>query len=260
MQDVFYHYLLSMLLVFTRIVSFMSAPISPLWGGRMIRRQTKIGLALLMTFLIAPHVPIPEKFSGSFVTILILVAYQVIVGVIIGYVSYTWFAAIEFGGGVIDIQMGLSSAASQDPLTKGPANMIRRLLLYFSLLLYLTMDGHHVMLMAVVKTFDVVPLTGPKFTSAFIFEVVALTGKMLFIGTIISLPVLGALFTVQVAMGIMAKVAPQMNVFMLSFPLNIMVSLILLAATIPIYAQVFQELLATGPEDTMQILKTMVPQ
>jgi flagellar biosynthesis protein FliR len=165
----------------------------------------------------------------------------------------------QFGGETMDVQTGLSSAATYDPSSKGTINLIRRLVFYMAMIAYLMMNGHHVLIKAVVKSFDIVPLTGVRFSDTLVTELIRLTGQVLYVGVQIALPVVAALFMIQIALGIMAKVAPQMNVFMLSFPLNILVGLSIMTSSMPIFYQRLKPLFEQNFNDIITALQQIIP-
>jgi flagellar biosynthetic protein FliR len=169
-------------------------------------------------------------------------------------------ACAQFGGEMLDIQLGLSSAAASDPSSKGTINLIRRLQFYLAMTLYLIFDGHHILMKAAAKSFDIIPLTGTRFSGKLIEELIMLSGKIFYIGVQIALPAMGALFMVQIALGVMARVAPQMNVFMMSFPLNILVGLTILIATIPILARYYGRLFEYNNDWLIRVMQLLIPQ
>lgn len=217
------------LLIFTRIITFFIQ--APIWGSKHFPKQILIGMAACLSVILYPSIPIPENFPDSMGNYVLAILSQILVGLIIGYIAYIVLAAVEFAGQMIDIQMGISIAASFDPALKGSSNMLRRFEFYLAMLLYLFMGWHHFLIKALFKTYEVIPLTGLNFSGKLILELIQVTAALIIIGLKIAGPVLAALFIIQVALGMLARAAPQMNVFMLSFPLNIFVGLAILKVT-----------------------------
>jgi len=244
-------------LVFARILGFIVQ--SPIWGSKHINSKVKVGFIAVFAMVIFPHVPLPEAMPGGPIVYILLIFTQISIGLVIGWVAFLAMATAQFGGELLDVQMGLSSAAANDPSSKGTINLIRRLQFYVAMILYLIIDGHHVLLKAVARSFEIIPLTGTRFSGTLISELIRMSSRIFYVGVQIALPALGALFMVQIALGIMARVAPQMNVFMLSFPLNIMVGLTLLGATIPVMGQVYTELFIQNKEFILTALKLLIP-
>ncbi len=256
-EDRLFLFFMSFLLCLARTIGFFVQ--APIWGSNHINKQVKVGLSAGVAIVIFPYIPIPDALPGGPFTFILLVASQITVGLVIGFVAFIPMAMAQFGGELMDIQMGLSSAAANDPSSKGTINLIRRLKFYIAMIVYLILNGHHVLLDAIARSFEIVPLTGVRFSSILITELIRITSELLYVGVQIGLPVLGALFMIQIALGIMAKVAPQMNVFMLSFPLNILMGLTILVSSIPLFVARLKPLFSRNFNDVVTAIRMIVP-
>ncbi|MBM3461340.1 MAG: flagellar biosynthetic protein FliR [Armatimonadetes bacterium] len=230
------------LLIFVRIIGYFVQ--APIFGSHHVPKQVLAGFAALLAIVLYPIVPVPPEMFGigaelhytHYAALVPLIFSQFVVGLTIGYISFIIMAAVQFGAELLDVQMGLSVAASFDP-GQGSVNMIRRMMFYIAMILYLLMNGHVKQLEALRYSFDVIPLTGVTITPRLIEMLAEKTGLIFTIGLQISAPVVAALFITQVGLGLLARVAPQMNVFMLSFPLNIMIGLSLLSASLLLFSE-----------------------
>jgi len=184
---------------------------------------------------------------------------QLAIGLVIGYISFIVMAIMQYAGEVLDTQMGLSVAASFDPASRGAVNMIRRFEFYLAMILYLIMDGHHQLLDALHKSFIAIPVSDFHMGDHLIWHLARTTGGIFEIGIQIAAPVLAALFITQVALGLLARVAPQMNVFMLSFPLNIAIGLGLLATSLILFPTILRNLFDANYGQTLEAIKYMMP-
>lgn len=226
------------LLIFVRMVGFFVQ--APIWGSRHIPRNALSGTAAVFAVVLFPAVPVPKGMltlgdrlmGGDVAPFISYIFTQFVVGLMIGYMSFLIMAAVQFGAEILDVQMGLSVAASFDPASHGSVNMIRRWAFYLAMVLYLLMNGHHKALEAMRYSYAVIPLDGISFSGKMLDDVIVKTGLIFTLGLQISAPVVASLFITQVALGLLARVAPQMNVFMLSFPLNIMIGLTLLSSSL----------------------------
>lgn len=219
------------LLAFVRIaLIFRQAPIL---GTNHLKGQVKAGIAALLTLVVAPNLAVPDDFPTEPRAYLICLLSQVCVGLALGFVSYLVMAAAQFGGEMMDIQMGLSAAATMDPASGGTSKLIMRLNFYIAMLLYLQVDGHHQLIKAIYDSFDIVPVTTFHYNAQLNDLFIDHSGDIFIIGLQIAAPPLAALFITQIAMGLLARVAPQMNVFMLSFPLNIGIGMMMLSVGLP---------------------------
>ncbi len=248
MTDEFYSVFGTALLAFVRIaLIFRQAPIL---GSNHLKPQLKVGLAAMLTIVAVPNLVVPDNFPSEIRGFIMALLGQIVVGLAIGFVSYLVMAAAQFGGEMMDIQMGLSVAATMDPSSGGTSKLLMRLNFYFAMLLYLGVNGHHDFLRAVYRSFDIIPVTEFHVNGRLILMFIDHTEEIFLIGLQIAAPPLAALFIAQIAMGLLARVAPQMNVFMLSFPLNIGVGMTMLAVGLPM----IQQLLLTQFDINIQLV------
>jgi flagellar biosynthetic protein FliR len=245
------------LLAFARIVMvFVQAPI---WGSQHFKAPIKVGMAASVTLLAFPHLTVPENFPLDIRGFIVAILTQLGVGLVIGWISFLVMATAQFGGEMLDVQMGLSAAAQADPSSHGAVNLLRRLHFYIAMLLYLMANGHHQLWEAIFYSFEVIPLTYFQMTELQINSMIALAGDIYVIGLQISSPAVGALFVAQIALGLLARVAPQMNVFMLSFPMNLAVGLILLTVSLPNIIYLLERRFEINLDQLDQALKMLRP-
>ncbi len=245
------------LLAFARIVLIMVQ--APIWGSRHYNAQIKVGTAAVITILAFPNLPIPDHFPKEIRGLILALLTQIAVGAAIGFASFIVMGAAQFGGEMLDIQMGLSVAASMDPSSHGASKLLQRLNFYVAMLLYLILDGHHKLMIAIFYSFKVVPLTGMKMTGAQIQSMINMVGDIFVLGTQIAAPALGALFITQVALGLLARVAPQMNVFMLSFPLNIAIGISIFVVALPYVVRLLTHSFAVNDEQVLDTIRMLWP-
>ncbi len=245
------------ILAYARIVMIMIQ--APIFGSKHYKGAVRAGVALVITLVAVPNLPVPEFFPTDLLGLALAVLTQVVVGLAIGLVSFMVMSAAMFGGEMMDIQMGLSVAASMDPSTGGASKILFRLNFYIAMMLYLIVDGHHQLMLAIFRSFQVVPLTQFRISSELFLQMVRLTGEIFIIGLQIASPALAALFITQVALGLLARVAPQMNVFMLSFPLNIAIGLMMLSIGLPVIIQLLQRRFDVNLDDTFRAIGELMP-
>lgn len=243
------------LLAFVRIAFIFQQ--APILASRHIKPQMKVGLAASVALVAFPNLPMPEKFPEEPRGFILAILTQVVVGLAIGFVSYLVMAAAQFGGEMMDIQMGLSVAASMDPSSGGTSKLLMRLNFYVAMLLYLGVDGHHMLLKALFHSFKVIPVTEFQVSGRLILQFISHTEEIFLIGLQIAAPPLSALFITQVAMGLLAKVAPQMNVFMLSFPMNIAIGLMLFSIGLPMIQRLLLHRFEINNDRTLDVIYIM---
>ncbi|MFH1453480.1 MAG: flagellar biosynthetic protein FliR [Armatimonadota bacterium] len=242
-------------LIMVRIIGvFIQAPV---FGSRLIPPQGLIGLAALLSIVIYPQIQVPANFPTDVVGFVQVLALQFLVGSVIGYIANMVIAGAQFAGTILDVQLGLSAAAVYDPSMGGSVNILNRFQYYFALLLWLAIGGHHILIRAIQESFNIVPLTGMSYSGPLMGEFIRLTGQIFYIGIQVAAPMLAALFIIQVALGLLSRVAPQMNVFMLSFPLNIMIGTIMLLLSLGFIKLALTNLFDKNFFDIMNAIKIM---
>jgi flagellar biosynthetic protein FliR len=162
-----------------------------------------------------------------------VVVQQVGVGLSIGFVIRLVFAAMELAGEVIGFQMGLNFASFFDPTMNTQASAVARFFGYMASLLFIVLNGHLMVVMAVVRSFEAFPVDQNFLQALSLMKLYSLGGELFASGLWIALPVVGMLMFVNLAMGIVSRVAPQMNIYAVGFPVTLSVGLIGIAATLP---------------------------
>lgn len=213
----------------------------PPFNTRMLPAQAKIGLALALAIPVAPRLaetaPPPEV--GPLVVAALL---QVAVGLALGFVVQLLFAAVQAAGELIDLFAGFTIAATFDPFTNASQAVFGRFYYLLAMALLFALDGHVLLVHGFLSTFDVVP-TGIPDMAATAGELVDLLGMFLLAALEIAAPVLGALFLAEVALGLLSKAAPQMNVFTLGFPIKILLTFGLVGLALPLLPTAVERLL-----------------
>jgi len=252
------------LLIFVRFVGFFVQ--APIWGSHHANHQVLVGSALCFSIIVFPTVHPPETLMawkthyGSVMTLThlaLLIFQQFAVGLIMGYISFLSMVVAQFAGELFDVQMGLSVAASFDPASHGASNLLNRLSFYVGMILYLLCGGHMITLTAVKKSFELIPVDYFSMNKPLLEHIYHSTGDIFLLALQMASPVVCSLFIVQVALGMVARAAPQMNVFMLSFPMNIGIGLTILTASFPFMTDKYYQLFRTDNETLAHVIKLM---
>lgn len=171
----------------------------------------------------------PEAFGA--------VAQQVAVGLAIGFAVRLVFAAVELAGEVIGLQMGLNFASFFDPTSNAQVSAVARFFATIATLLFVVINGHLMVLMAVVKSFDRFPVNGNALQGLAQMRLHELGGALFSSALWIALPMIALLLFVNLTLGIISRVAPQMNIYAVGFPVTLTVGLLGIAATLPMLEQ-----------------------
>lgn len=219
------------LLVLSRVAAMVGT--APMIGGRAVPNTAKAALALGVTVvLVAARWEELAPIPATLWEVAVGVAGQVLVGVLLGFAAGLAFSALQMAGQLIGLQMGLSMANMLDPAAEHHVALVDQMYSVIAGLAFLALDGHHWLMFALLQTFDLVPLHAPSAALLAPEALIALTARMPLLAVQIAFPVLAALIVADVALGILVRVAPQMNVFVVGMPLKIAVGLFLIGLTI----------------------------
>ncbi|WP_238653779.1 flagellar biosynthetic protein FliR [Paenibacillus piscarius] len=231
------------LLIFCRITAFFV--VVPVFSSQSVPTTFKIGLSFFVSMVIfssgSMNVTVPQDLGY-----VLLVMREVLIGLLLGFVAYLMFMTIQTAGSFIDIQIGFGIANVIDPMTGASAPIIGNFKYMIALLLFLSMNGHHYLLDAIVYSYKWVPLDNNLFLkmidgslSEFLVRTFAQSFMLAFQ---MSAPLVAALFLTDVGLAFLARTAPQYNVFVIGVPLKIIIGLALLLILMPGMAALFRNL------------------
>ncbi|UOQ47862.1 flagellar type III secretion system protein FliR [Gracilibacillus caseinilyticus] len=237
------------ILILVRVLTFLSTV--PIFSYRNIPTQFKIGMGFFIAWMMFYTLDIPDlSFDGIF---LLLVMKEAVVGLLMGLLAYIIMAAIQIAGGFIDFQMGFAIANVVDPQTGAQSPLIGQYFYTIAILFLLTVDGHHLLLSGLMYSYEELPLDQMMQFSN-IDLILQTFSKMFLMAFQLALPIVGCLFLVDVALGIIARTVPQLNVFVVGLPLKILVSFAVLFVFIPFYIAICKQLF----QFTLQAMQSLI--
>ncbi|MCW7753802.1 flagellar biosynthetic protein FliR [Desulfobotulus sp. H1] len=217
------------LLVLTRVSVILF--LFPFFGSESFPVLVKAGLALSITLvLFSTVVTDPVQFPDKVLMAPILLVSELFVGMVIALVVRLFFGAVQLAGLLIGFQMGFSMINVMDPQTGSQVSVMEQLGYWTVIVVFILLDGHYILLKALVESFHMVPPGGFALPEIFLDHMMKMTAAMFVTGIKIGAPAIVALLFVSVAFGITAKFAPQMNVLIISFPVKIAIGLIFFGA------------------------------
>ena len=224
----------------------------PPWDSSFIPAQIRVfsilGLSLVLTPLVSPYLP---SFPATWSAGALLVMRELLIGLGCGLVFRFLFAGVELAGNLVATQMGFGMATLLDPQTQAQNTILAELLVLLTTLIFLAMYGHHAFLRLLVQSFQDVPLMTSISLPESLFAYVPNLGRLMFILSVQLLaPVLALLFLTQLALGLVARAVPHIQVMMVSFPLTIGLGLFSLSLT----------LMVAGPALVDQFIALQIPQ
>ncbi|MGC2166148.1 MAG: flagellar biosynthetic protein FliR [Gallionella sp.] len=236
-------WLATLLFPLIRIVAMIST--SPVIGNKQVPARVKIGLSALLAIIIAPTLEsVPQVSLGSAQGLLIILQ-QIVIGVAMGFTMRLIFSAVEMAGELAGLQMGLGFASFYDPLNASFTPIIARWLGMVAALAFLALNGHLLMISALAESFSILPI-GTMMRWEGFHAVVVWGGSIFAYALQISLPVLAALLTTNIALGILTRAAPQLNLFAVGFPITLAIGFFVLALSMPSFAPMLDRLTQEG--------------
>lgn len=213
----------------TRVLGCLA--MSPIFGHAAIPKRVKLAIGFVITAAILPAIqtPVIEVFSWQGLFSLLA---EFLKGVSMGFVVRLVFSAVEMAGFMIGMSMGLGFASFYDPQAHGQSLAISQMLGMLALLVFLSLDGHLIVVATMQNSFETMPISAGHWQLN--AKELALLGKHVFSqGLLLALPVIASLLVTNMALGILTKAAPQFNIFGIGFPITIGVGLMMTLLGLP---------------------------
>ncbi len=239
--------------------------ILPIFGDNAIPSPVKILLPLAVTIavfpvLVADQIVVPqdaEKWSATAGSLISTIGMEAVFGAALGLFVRMLFSAFQITGELMGTFMGFSAASQYDPQQESSSQLVARLLTTLTLLLFITIDGHHQMLKAVIRSYEMVGLGHVTIGGAFVEKLMHFSGEMIRLGLQLSAPMAISLFVVNVIYGVFSKALPQMNILVLSLSISALVGFIVLLTGLPEFYGATSEALGRIGEEMGSVMRTM---
>lgn len=245
--------LLSFALILIRVASFLVS--WPVFGSGVVPPHVKVLFALLFSFILYPVVG-HKVFTSDILSeqIIMLAGREVIIGLVIGYLTRIFFLAVSMAGYLVSTSMGLSTAQILNPMLSENSTAMEQFLTILATLFFLSINGHQIFISAFVQSFEVIPLTQASLSFGGFTHFGSIAQAILIIAIQLSAPILISLLFMNIAMAIVGRAVPQINVLVTSLPVNIMVGFFVLSVSIPYFVWQMRHLLE---ETTVQVFTMM---
>ena len=220
---------------FLRVLALFMA--APLFSHRSIPLRVKIGLGVAIAVAIAPTLPLQQQVSLDSAQVLPLVIQQVLIGLALGFMVRLAMAGIELAGELIGLQMGLSFAGFFDPQSQKGGNAVGGWLGVIAMLIFLGINGHLLLIYTLAESFQSFPIGQGQFSINDTKSLVTAGAEVFRLGLHIALPFIAVLLIVNVTLGVMVRVAPQLNLMAVGMPATITVGMASLFLLLPYLEQ-----------------------
>jgi flagellar biosynthetic protein FliR len=224
--------ILGFMLVLTRVGAFFAA--SPVFSWEAIPQRIKITVAIFTSVFISSLISCPYTSENtSILEVVLLVGYEIIYGLALGYIAAIVFSAIKLGARIIERQMGLAMANILDPLSGESGQPIGMIMEIIFILLFLSVNGHHLFLMTISNSYQNFPIGTVPAIGQLTEGIIVAGSTMLLIGLKISAPILASFLLIMVVLAVLARIAPETNILFLSLPLKVGLGLLMVGLFLP---------------------------
>jgi flagellar biosynthesis protein FliR len=197
----------------------------PMLGGQNIPNQVRIGLGLGLTLLLVPWQPLPvDSQSLDLLGFSLAIAKEVLIGTLAGFAATLTFAAVQIAASVMGFGSGFDSGRIFNPSMNESEPAFNQLFIMVALLIFITINGHHLFLISIQKTFTAIPINGEIPLTSF-ERLARLFSQLVSSGIQLGLPVMVALTLTDLGLGLLARVAPQVQIYFLGLPMKVGIAL-----------------------------------
>ncbi|HYF95562.1 MAG TPA: flagellar biosynthetic protein FliR [Symbiobacteriaceae bacterium] len=242
------------LLLFMRMLGLFTT--APIWSNRLVPVQLRVAISFGTAVVVSPlfrDLAMPDSFA----TLGTMVVRELLVGMVIGFVAALVLSAVQLAGQLLDINMGLSMVNLLDPMTNTQMPVVGNFMYILALLIFFTINGHHMLLQALMDSYALAPIGKAVLTPALAESVVKMGANLFLIGFKVAAPVLAALFLTTVALGILNRAVPQMNVFVVGMPVQLGVGIFMLMVALPLFLSFLHVLFRGMSVDIMTLLRLL---
>ena len=229
----------------------------PIVGSPQVPGRIKVGLILFVSIAVFPVVrATPMHDPKSLFELVVNLFSEITIGLAVAYSARLMFTAVQIAGTVVDFQMGFGVVNVIDPQTETQVSVTAQFQNILAILFFLALDAHHIIIGAIVESFFLINPFQINF-STFTPEIILLLFKATFVTAVkIAAPIMAILFFISVGLGLVARTVPQMNVFIVGFPLQIGVGLLMVGLSMSFFSIVVQGQIEQLPERFLGIMQS----
>lgn len=229
----------------------------PILGSGQIPARLKIGFILVLSFIIFPLVAdIPMPRPRGLLELGVYLFSEVTIGLILSFAVRLIFTSVQIAGTMVDFQMGFGVVNVIDPQTESQVSITAQFQNIFAVLLYLALSAHHLTIFAIVESFNIINPATFSFSETTMALIMKLFASTFIIAVKIAAPVMAILIFISVGLGLIARAVPQMNVFIVGFPLQIGAGILMIGLTFSFFSIIMENQISQLPFWIMSLLKS----
>lgn len=230
---------------------------SPIFGGRGVPNQVKIGLSLMTALVLYPSLSVSLPSIETAPAYMVLVGRELLIGIGLGFAVTLVFSSIYLAGQLIDVPMGFGMVNVVDPQSGLQVPIFAQFQYILAALIFLSVGGHHALFRALSTSFAMVPIgvtVDGSNMAVVLFEIFV---KMFYLGVKLSLPIVTGLLLADIALGIIARAVPQINIFVVGFPAKIILGIPLFILVLPAYVALLSRIFG-GQGEVGSVLRSVL--
>ncbi len=244
-------------LVFLRALAFMAS--GPLFTIKGVPAFFKAGFSLALAVVIYPVVAgLPVIIPGDVWGYGLAVISETGTGLLLGVAVTMILNSFRMAGQMVDFQIGYSMSAMLDPMSGAQHTLLSQYMYLLALLFFLLIDGHHTLIVALVKSYELVPLSAASFSGGMAYVLLKIFAGTFTIALRVCAPILAVLLISDLTLGFLARTAPQINVFITGFPIKMMAGLMTLSFLIPLLGSVLRSVFDSIERDLYSLMKALM--
>lgn len=205
----------------------------PVFSSALLPGRIKVFFIFALTWICAPFVPEQLSFINFDGLYPVYMIQELFLGLLMGFVLQLVFQIFVLGGQIISMQAGMGFAIMVDPTSKASVPLISQFYMMMVTLIFLAMNGHLAVFEALIESFKMMPIGNNSLDNSMVWNVIMFSGWMFKEAVLISIPALLSLLIVSLSFGIMTRVAPQLNIFSLGFPITLLMGMVIIKIGLP---------------------------
>jgi len=229
------------ILIFLRVSAIIIT--IPILGNRSVPMRLKGGLSVVVALLLVPFVQynaVPIKLP----LLVVKMCGEVLIGVVIGFAGQILFAGVQLAGQLVGFQMGFAIVNVVDPVSSSQVSIIAQFQYLLALLIFLAVNAHHIFLYAIAESYQVIPPLSFHYSGPLMESILELSKDIFIVAVKTGAPVIAMLLFASVGLGLIARTVPQINIFIVGFPLKIAIGLIGIGLTLPYFVKIMESVFA----------------
>ncbi|MDP2822950.1 MAG: flagellar biosynthetic protein FliR [Sulfuritalea sp.] len=230
----------------TRILGLLAT--APVFNNAALPVRIRLVMGLAIAMALAPVLPAPPPLAAGSWLGLAVIGEQLLIGVMMGFALRIALATLDVAGELIGLQMGLSFATFFDPGTSGQTPVMTQFLGFLTALMFLAMNGHLLALTLLAESFVLLPVSATPFHALALWSLLSSAAMMFSLGVMLALPLITALLVTNIALGVLSRVAPALNLFAVGFPVTLALGFIVLWLTLPHLGAAMEAVFSRGFE------------